>query len=265
MPKDTKVITGTLRRKKYRGLFQKAVTLKRPYIPLTKRIAYYTCYFGGSQSYSKLIPPVPSQTEDCYYFTNNHEIYAALESTRFIAIFVSNIPVENEAIKDCMNTKELRSCPHRFDVLKKYRYYCWFDSKLTVFEDRVNSAIEEIENSSKLMAFTKHSYSDRFTSVWDEYNLAIQYARYSQQSDMYRAYIERQLANGFSETISIHYCCGFSIRKNCRKVHEMGENWLHHIRQCGIEDQISFQFVIQTYGNYILPLEYQATWKYTHE
>jgi len=263
MPKDTKL--GTLRRKRHKGLFQRAITLKRPYVPPAKRIAYYTCYFGGAQSHSKWIPPVPSQTEDCYYFTNNDEIYAALESTRFIPIFMSNIPVENDPIKDCMNTKELRSCPHKFDVLKNYRYYCWFDSKLTVFENRVNATIEEMERTDKLMALTKHLYDKQFASVWDEYELAIQYDRYSQQKEMYRAYIERQLRNGFSERILVHYCCGFSIRKNCRKVHEIGENWLHHVRQCGIEDQISFQFVNQTYGKYILPLEYQATWKYTHE
>ena len=229
---------------------------------MSTRLAYYTCYFGGDNNYSKMIPPVPSATEDCYYFTNNSEIFERLKSTKFISIFLSEIPVENDPIKDSMNAKELRACPHRFGILTTYKYLCWFDSKLVVFEEEVDATVEILEGSQKLMAFTKHPFSGRFKSVWDEYNLAIQYDRYSDQKEMYRAYIEEQLRNGFSEEISVHFCTGFNIRKNCERVQEIGENWLHHIRQCGIECQISFQFVNQAYSEYILPLEYQAAWKY---
>ena len=242
-------------------------TLKNNYksIKPTKRLAYYTCYFGGDTNYSKMIPPVPSQTDDCYFFTNNQDIFTLLKSTRFIPIFMSYIRIENDSINDAMNSKILRACPFYFRLLNNYQYLCWFDTKLTVFEDKVQDILAVLEKSPKLMAFTKHSLSDTFKSVWDEYNLAITYERYSKQKDMYKNYIETQLSKGFSEKIEIHFCTGFNIRKNCRKVKEIGEKWLEHICECGIECQISFQFINQLYGQYILPLEYQATWKYSYE
>ena len=230
-----------------------------------KRLAYYTCYFGGEINYSKMVPPVPSQTDDCYFFTNNKNIYTALKSTRFIPIFMPYIRIENDAIYDAMNSKILRACPFHFKVLNNYKYLCWFDTKLTVYENKIQDVLATLEKGPYLMAFTKHSLSDTFKSVWDEYNLAITYERYSKQKDIYKNYIEKKLANGFSETIGIHYCTGFNIRKNCKIVKEIGEKWLEDINECGIECQISFQFINQEYGEHILPLEYQATWKYSYE
>lgn len=48
-----------------------------------KKLAFYTCYFGGTQNYSRLIPPIPSITYDCYFFTNDYELYNNLEQRVF--------------------------------------------------------------------------------------------------------------------------------------------------------------------------------------
>ena len=232
---------------------------------MCSRIAYYTCYFGGDINCSKLIPIVPSQTYDCYYFTNNIDIYNQLQYTKFIRVFLENIPIYNCFVKDTMATKELRSCPHKFPILQKYEYLCWFDSKLNVYEDKVINILNIMDNNNKLLCMTKHPYSDSFNSVFDEYNLAITYEKYASQKDMYLNYIKKQLLKGFSDKIKVHFCCGFRIMKMCEKQNEIGETWFEYINECGIEDQISFQFVVQTYEDYILPLEYQETWKYCFE
>ena len=33
----------------------------------SKSLAFYTCFFGGRNNYSFLIPPIPSIKYDCYY------------------------------------------------------------------------------------------------------------------------------------------------------------------------------------------------------
>jgi len=230
-----------------------------------KRIAYYTCFFGGQENYSRFVTPVPSETDDCYYFTNDPNIYNILQHTKYIRIFVDKIPVENDLIKDCMNTKELRTCPHHFDVLKGYEYICWFDSKLVVSDEKVKEVLSILDRRPEIWAMTKHPYSDRFGSVWDEYNLAIGTDKYFLQKDRYKAYIEKQIQNGFSEKQDIQFCGGFTIKKNCAMANVMGETWLRHIQECGIEDQISFNFVRQLYSKNILALEYQHAWKYYAE
>jgi hypothetical protein len=65
-----------------------------------KKLAYYTCYFGGINNYSRLIPPLPSTKYDCYYFTNDIEIYNNLQNTLWIRVFIDCIPIHNCDIKD---------------------------------------------------------------------------------------------------------------------------------------------------------------------
>lgn len=228
-------------------------------------LAYFTCYFGGDYNYSKMIPTIPSEIHDCYYFTNNPHIYNELEKTKYIRVFVDTIPIYNDWIKDTESTKELRSCPHRFEQLHKYKYVCWHDSKLNVFEDKVLAVIQILDSSNKVMAITKHPYSSRFTSVWDEYNLCMGTEKYGKQKDQYTTYIKNKIEEGFSENISIHYCLGFRLLKQGDLCKEIGDFWYKNIKECGIEDQISFDFVVQKYGDYIQPLEYKESWKYCFE
>ena len=231
-------------------------------------LAYFTCFFGGDNNYSNMIPSVPSTTPStapCYFFTNNRAVYDRLESTGFRRIFVDSIPIYNDPIKDSESAKELRACPHHFPVLAPYKYLCWHDSKLNLFEEKVLSAKRILARTEKSFALTKHAYSARFSSVWDEYNLCIGVEKYGKQKEQYKAYIEKKLAAGFSEHIDIHYCVGFMLIKQGPLARLIGEYWYANIKECGIEDQISFDFVNQKYGEFIHPLEYQETWKYCFE
>jgi len=224
-------------------------------------LAYYTCYFGGISNYSRLIPPIPSLKNDCYYFTNDKDIYNRLENTRWIRVLL-DIPIHNCHVKDSMEPKFIRCCPHLFDQLKNYEYLCWFDSKIKVFEDKVDELVDILSKGDKCIVLTKHPYSNKFNSVWDEFNLAMEYDKYRAQKDQNIAYINKQLANGFSDKINIHYCATWTLKKMCKKTEEFGELWYENIKECGIECQISLQFVQQKFTDYIIPLEYQETWVY---
>ena len=222
-----------------------------------KKLAFYTCFFGSSNNYSYLIPPIPSEKYDSYFFTNNKDIYDSLNN-KWIKIFV-NIPIHDNT----METKLLRCCPHMFDVLNIYEYLCWFDNKLLVYEDKVEELIDRM--GEKLIVLSKHPYSDNFKSVWDEFNLSMGTEKYYQQKDQYIKYINNQLQNGFSENIDIHFCGGWTLRKMCKKTEEFGELWHKHILECGIEDQISLQFIKQIYKDFILPTETKYAWKCFYE
>lgn len=231
-----------------------------------KKLAYYTCYFGKLYNYSRLVPPIPSEKHDCYYFTNDLEIYNSLENTLWKRIFCNDVHAHDCNIANTMETKILRTCPHKFDILNDYEYLCWFDSKLKVFEDKVEELMEQLANNEdKIMVLTKHPYSNRFTSVWDEFNLAMGYDRYACQKEQNIKYINKQIENGYSEKINIHFSGGWNLKKKCKKVEEFGELWYSHILECGIEDQISLQFVQQKYIDNIIAVDDKYTWKYFYE
>lgn len=214
----------------------------------------------------KINTPLPSSKYDCYYFTNDINIYNELENTLWKRVFCHNVPVHDCHIKDTMETKILRTCPHKFDILTNYEYLCWFDSKLQVYESSVEELIAQLSsNSDKIIVLSKHPYSDTFNSVWDEFNLAMGTVKYNVQKEQNIKYIEAQIQAGFSDKINIHFCGGWNLKKNCKKTEEFGELWYSHILECGIEDQISLQFVQQKYIDYIIPVNIKETWKYFYE
>jgi len=231
-----------------------------------KRLAYYTAYFGGEHNYSNLLPPLPSEVSDCYFFTNNPTMYTRLEGTKWRRVFVDTILIHNDHVLDSFSPKELRACPHRFPVLDDYEYLCWFDTKLKVYEEVVERCVDLLASSSdKVLVMTRHPYSDRYKTVWDEYHVAMTVEKYRAQQEQNKAFLERRLAAGASETIDVFYCGGFRLIKRCDKAKEINELWYKYILECGIEDQISFQFVQQNYTDSIHGLAYQESWKYFYE
>lgn len=233
----------------------------------TPSLAFYTCYFGGRQNYSRHIPPLPSTKYPCFYFTNDRDISQQLEHTGWQNVFCDNIPIHNDAVLDTMETKELRCCPHRFPILQPYTYLCWLDSKIQVYEDQVEALVEQLQaDPNKVLVLCKHPYSKpEGNSVWDEYHLAMEYEKYATQSQQNVAYLKQHLANGFSERIDHRFCGTWRITKQGYTAQRFGDEWLAHIRECGINDQISLSFVLQHYQPNILATEYQAAWKYFYQ
>jgi hypothetical protein len=222
-------------------------------------LALYTCFFGTSNNWANVIAePVPGI--DCYYITNNPDTYARLASTAWKRIW-SDALLVSDIGESARQSKRVRCLPHEIPELRSYEYLVWMDSKLRITESSaLLSAVQDLRNSSAVWAFTRHPLS--YTSVWGEYHEAIQHEKYAVEKDRYHAYIESRLKAGYKESVPQRVCCGFSIRKQGRRVDEIGSEWFNEIQECGIEDQISFQFVHQDHEEDILLLPYQACWTY---
>jgi len=232
---------------------------------MSYNLAFYTCFIGSNENDSFLIPPLPSYKYPCIYFTNNPEATKYIVGTGWKFVLL-DIPITNHPILDCMNCKEIRSCPHRFDELKDFDYVCWFDTKLKVDEEKIETLIDELEKNNKSIVLSKHPY--QFETVWGEYFEAIKYPRYVYESRKYHNYIESKIKENGTDKLNVHYCGGFSIRKLKDKdgrVIKYNEEWYQNILQCGIEDQISLQFVHQNYTDIILGIEYKACWDYSYD
>jgi hypothetical protein len=229
---------------------------------MSNKLAFYTCFIGNHNNTAFIIPPLPSTLNDCYYLTNNPYMNQLLQNTGWKVIMV-DIPLTNNETIDCMNCKIIRTCPHKYVELKAYEYICWFDTKLKINTDLVYKLIADMEISGKSIVLSKHPY--QFHDVWGEYNEAIKYPRYFFQKDQYKSYIEKKINEIGTDKLNVHYCGGFSIRKlTDEKVIRFNEEWFENIQQCGIEDQISLQFVHQNYTDIILGIEYKACWDYNY-
>jgi hypothetical protein len=221
--------------------------------------AIYTCFFGNDSNWANIILSPPTGI-DSYYFTNNRNTYNQLLLSAWKLVWV-DIPISDDNIVSAEQSKHIRCCPWEYDALKQYDYLCWIDSKLQFTNvNRLHEIIYELSKSPFVWAFTQHP--SPYKDVWGEYHAAIRHEKYARQSERYRSYIISRIDTGYDPNIPQRVCCGMSIRKNCPLAKEIGDFWYSEIQECGIEDQISFQFVHQKYNHAIRVYPYQYCWSY---
>lgn len=216
-------------------------------------LAFYTYFYGSNNNCAFMIPEIPSNKYNCYYFTNNKKILELLNHTKWIGIY-DDIQTSDDQIESNMVGKYIKTCPQEYELLKEYDYLCFLDSKLQkINEIFVEMMINEyFINKNYALLLRKHWFiSD---NVWNEYNESIKQHRYFLQKNKIITYIKSQLNSGLSETTKHHCACGFLIRNmKHEKINEINKNWYSHIQDCGIQDQISFFFVKQLFNDEIHP------------
>lgn len=222
-------------------------------------LVFYTCFFGNNENWANLIPDVPSEKYNCFYFTNNIDTWKRVSTTKWKPIFI-DVPIKNNNTQSAFDSKHLKSCPHLYEMLNVYDYICYFDSKHNVNVDLIERWVLFLKHSPFSIILPKHPC--HFKSVWEEFNLSMTIDKYSEEKDKCLAYIEKQLNNNFKEKVNHHLTTQFIIRKNNNTTQELNEMWYEHIKEGGIMCQISFFFVQQMYENIIFPIQYQDCYSY---
>ena len=216
-------------------------------------LAFYTYFYGSNNNLAFMIPELPSLKYKCYYYTNNETIFNNLKHTNWIGIY-DNKPTNDDLIESCMIGKHIKVMPHEYTELNEYDYLCFLDSKLEkVSEDFVEKFITKyfIEQDYALL-LRKHWFINN--NIWNEYSASMGQERYRIESEKYKIYIANQVKAGLSEITHQHCACGFLIRNmKHNKINTINTTWYQHIKECGIQDQISFFFVKQLFNDYIYP------------
>lgn len=216
-------------------------------------ICYYTVFIGSNNNSAFKIPKLPSQYYDCYYYTNNKELYDELQNTKWKSILL-DIEVSDDVNKSAMDAKHLKARPDLYYDLNNYDYTVYFDSKLNVNCDKDIENIIDTKMKQYPMILRKHN---NLKNVWEEFDESMNHERYKKEKDKYIKYINKQLNNGLQSSTENHYITGFIIRDNNNPiVKEINKTWYEHILECGIECQISFSFIQQIYSEYIGSIEY---------
>lgn len=225
-----------------------------------REIVFYSCFFGNDTNVANKVPFLPSNKYDCYFFTNNPSSYEKLKNTGWNRVFLSNIPIKDDDVGDSFDSKELKSCPHHYEVLNNYDHSCYFDSKVYVDENRIIEHIKNMTKNNKIFSIPQHPFLAN--NVWNEYRECLHQPRYYKEKDKYYSYINKQLSLGLKDNMQYHYTTNFIIRKTGKEVMELNEKWYEHIKICGIECQISFFFIQQLYKDYINTIDYGDGFSY---
>lgn len=222
-------------------------------------IVFYTCFFGNNDNIANVIPLLPSNTYDCYFFTNNVQIYNYLQNTGWNRIFVQ-IPIKTTDTQNAYDSKKLKTCPHHFDILNKYTNSCYFDSKINVDERKVIEYVNNMLIDKKPYLMPEHPFLNG--NIWSEYNECLLQPRYAVEQTRYLDYINKQLDSGLKHLMEYHYTTHFIVRQNTAQTNIINDTWYKHINECGIECQISFFFIQQLFGEHIYTIKPFAGYAY---
>ena len=224
--------------------------------------AFYTCFFGEDNNERNFIPPIPSSTIDCYYYTNNSKTYEMLANTGWKRIFYQS------PLSSIMLAKQIKSCPHMFKELRAYDATCYFDSALCLDGPATAQLMTSlIKYSSYSICMARHPFISKtwLPSAHSELREAVLQPRYAVKREQYEAYICEQVESGLKDVDDIHFATGFIVRRNNMISRALGEVWWAHICKTGILCQLSFFFVQQMFREHIFDIkfgEYFSRWGY---
>ena len=213
-------------------------------------VAFYTVFFGTDTNNANCVHEVPTQLYPCYYFTNNETTLQQAKSKGWLAIHL-DLPLLDNVEQSTMQAKFLKAKPSANDILKKYNYTVYFDSKLEINVNNILSKISTFPINKSYILKT-HPYLPN--NVWGELTEALLQSRYKDIKDKIIHYMEDMLSMGFQAEFNHLYATGVIIRNMKHpKTNQIDDAWYTHIQKCGIECQISFFFVNQLFHPFIVP------------
>jgi len=212
-------------------------------------ICFITLYIGEDINVNIPELPLPGHS---YFITNKKELVPNLKNKGWLPVLVHIPAIYTEDVieKQIFYTaqcKKYRVFPQRY-IQKQYNYIVWFDNKFNV---NVSGTYKTINKPlTNAVALHKHIFIENITG---EFKKCIKYQeRYNRQKEQYIKYINEQIKSGLSKEYKKHYQVGYVIYNMLHpKIHEIQNSWMEHIEKCGINDQISFNFIAQIYPDII--------------
>ena len=210
--------------------------------PTMKNLAFYTVFTGGDNNPSYAIPPV-QQGYDNYFFTNNQKLLNDLKHTPWRSIYIEE-KSSLDSVSSAMASKPLKVNPFLNNILSEYDYTCYYDTKLPRFN--LLKVKEIIKDQTFSLAMRNHYFLQ--PKVYDEYNESMLQGRYAKQRNQILNYIAKMESKGLAIETPYHLITGFIVRNMKHpQTKSICETWLEHVKECGIQCQISMFFVKQLF------------------
>lgn len=223
------------------------ITLKKKSIlnEQTSRAAVYSTYFGSNHTLTfnkQMVDP----NFDHYFISNNLYLLQNVKKLGWIPIHI-NLPISRNRILSAQQSKIPKALPHIFEELNRYEYLFYRDDKIDFDTSLLPSLIEQME--SEKAAFSIRLHPDLSSNVLNEFAVAMHQHRYEAQRSQMVEYISKKVADGYSLKVNNMFWTSAILRhlKHPDTI-TINEDWYQNILDCGIECQLSFDFVAQKYG-----------------
>lgn len=205
--------------------------------------AIYSTFCGSSKNRTFNAAPVTSDYPHLF-ISNNQEVLSDAARMGWTPLFLE-AQVSDDPVVSAHQAKIAKSIPHIISQVDDFRFTLYKDDKITLDVDKIAQFIPEFEERNSPLAVRRHPFLSR--NILFEFGEAMLQPRYKSQMAQTVDYIGQELSDGFKLESQL-YATGVILR-NMRhpETRELNEMWFAHIQRCGIECQISFDFVAQRY------------------
>lgn len=213
---------------------------------VNNKFAVYSTYCGPTINRTFKGKQIKSNVKH-YFISNNKEILASVTKFGWTPFYL-NIPIYDNVVFSAYQSKVAKALPHLFQFLEQHEYTMYLDDKLH-FDDNLLSSFEVLlASNNAALGVREHDFLH--SNVLAEFAESMLQKRYYVLKDRTISYLNAQLSKGHSLKIEKLYRTG-AIFRNMKhsKIREINEAWFQNIIDCGINCQISFDVLAQSYRN----------------
>ncbi len=214
--------------------------------PFTKDLAIYSTYFGSSTN-KTFNANRAAVGLDHYFISNNKDILSDVAKAGWIPIFL-NLEISTNRVLSAQQAKIPKALPHLFPELTAYQFLFYVD-------DKIDFDVMALQSLRKMMCKDNNSLMVRAHpslqgNILNEFAAAMIQPRYQAQRDQTVEYIDNKLREGFNLKVEHLYWTSAILRNMAHHdTVKINEDWYSNILACGIECQISFDFIAQKYSS----------------
>jgi hypothetical protein len=213
------------------------------------KLAIYSTYCGAKQHATfcnRGQSAYPS-----YFISNNREVLDAAGQKGWNPLFLENAEVTPDPIISAAQSKISKVLPHLIPQLSEYDFLFYVDDKYTINEELIIPLVQTLYDNNSPIAMKKHPFLN--SNILSEYTESLKQPRYFAQRQLMMSYIAAQVKNGLVLDSETHFATGCILRDMRHPdIKKLNETWHQHIRQCGIECQVSFFFITQLFPNIMI-------------
>jgi hypothetical protein len=214
-----------------------------------KDFAVYSTFFGDSNARTFNKTDI-NQESDHFFISNNKQILNMATDRGWHPIYL-DLPISINRVLSAQQSKIPKALPHLFPALKNYDSLLYIDDKVSFNATQMYQQSQILIQKNQALMIREHpSLKD---NILNELSAAMIQPRYQSQREQAVAYITDQIKQGRSLNVKNLYWTSAILRNMTHPdTIRIGENWYEAILSCGIECQISFDFVAQNYKSILL-------------
>lgn len=209
-------------------------------------VAVYTTYCGTTQNATFNPKFVSREPYPHFIISNNQEILERAISVGWKALFL-DLEISDNPIISASQAKIGKAIPNIFKKIMDFDYIFYKDDKMDVDLSKIPSYIHYMNQTRSSILIRPHPFLTE--NILYEFSEAMLQARYRAQRDKIIAYMSEEIKNGHKLECQL-YATGAILRNTKHPdTEKINRLWYDHILRCGIECQISFDFIAQSFDS----------------